>query len=78
MEKVIKESIFWILMVVIIIGGSIWLLFYFSIFGTDGSDYKEVCIKGHKYYVANIYSKMSTAIVLDNEGRPINCKEELK
>lgn len=43
--------------------------------GTSADSYNKICIEGHTYHVANFMAKVSTAIKLDDEGKPVKCKE---
>jgi hypothetical protein len=56
---------------------SVLILFWVKLWttGTDSDDYDTVCIKGHEYHVANFLTKIASAIILDDDGKPIKCKE---
>ena len=43
--------------------------------GSEASHYKKICIEGQTFIRCNFMTKMGLAPLLDDDGRPIKCKE---
>ena len=76
--KQIKGKLFtaaYVILLLSVIAIGIYSSYYTIMLGSKSSDYDIICIRGHQFYRANFWAKGFLANRLDNEGRPIICKE---
>ena len=76
-SKIIEKLPFigYVLLILTIIIIGIYSTYYTITLGSKSSDYDIICINSQQFYRANFWAKGFLANRLDNDGKPINCKE---
>lgn len=69
---------FYIFIFIAGVGGGTALLVKSWTTGGSESDYETICLGGHQYYRANWANKALLGIVLTDEGKPVNCNNNLE
>lgn len=60
--------------ILIILGGSLYLVQRAWSLGEKPEDYKIICLGGHQYWRANFMNKGLLGINLNDSGKPILCE----